>query len=80
MTTAACALSISPVAAEHFDSNPYSLRTSSKENPQVSSQGKQTVLDSDASSTTDWMSDEAWLSCSVVIALVGVIIIRKTMK
>lgn len=76
----ACALSITPVAGEHFDSNPYSLHTLSEDNPQVNIQGKQTVLGSDASSAADWMSDEVWLFCSVVIALVGVAIMRKAMN
>ncbi len=74
----ACTLSIATVSADNFDSNPVSTLTPIEDNPQVAIQDRQPILESNPISAENWLSDEAWLLCSVVIALVGVTIMRKT--
>lgn len=74
----ACTLSIATNAAENFDRNPNAPHTPFTEYPQVKIQDQQPIRDSNPISAAIWLSDEVWLIGSVVIALVGVTIMRKT--
>jgi hypothetical protein len=76
----ACIISASTVNAEHAtrDADPYISPFTPA--PQAEPLGNQAVEGDVAGTSNAWISDEIWLVFSVVIAVLGVTIMRKTVN
>ncbi|MDH3559700.1 MAG: hypothetical protein OEN52_01945 [Gammaproteobacteria bacterium] len=76
----ACVISVATIAAENLDSHPYALLTPIAVVPKAELHASPPVRSNDPGQVDNWISDEIWLICSVVIALVGITIMRKTIN